>query len=195
METAVATSDERNAMCREPDPRGQSLRHHDGSTKCPMKAQLMISLQKKTAVGRRPNVAVRCCVTPLRAFALAAVLMLAVAPARAQNLPVRIIGINDFHGHLEPGENAIQVEDPTNPGTTVPLRSGGAAFLAARISQLKSEQPNHVVVSAGDLVGASPLASGLFQDEPTIEVMNSIGLDVSALGNHEFDYGVRHILR
>ncbi len=78
---------------------------------------------------------------------------------------------------------------------TVPLRSGGAAFLATRINQLKAEQPRHVVVSAGDLVGASPLTSALFHDEPTIEVMNAIGLEISALGNHEFDRGVAHLLR
>ncbi len=60
---------------------------------------------------------------------------------------------------------------------TVPLRSGGAAFLATRINQLKAEQPRHIVVSAGDLIGASPLTSALFHDEPTIEVMNAIGLE------------------
>ncbi|HZA95921.1 MAG TPA: bifunctional metallophosphatase/5'-nucleotidase [Burkholderiaceae bacterium] len=117
------------------------------------------------------------------------------APASAQNVPVRIIGINDFHGHLEPAGNAIAVPDPANPGRTVPLRSGGAAFLATRINQLKAEQPRHVIVSAGDLVGASPLTSALFHDEPTIEVMNAIGLDINALGNHEFDRGVSHLLR
>lgn len=116
--------------------------------------------------------------------------------ASAQNVPVRIIAINDFHGHLEPGENSVAVPDPANAaGTTVLLRSGGAAFLAARITQLRSEQPRHVVVSVGDLVGASPLTSGLFYDEPTIEVMNAIGVDMNALGNHEFDHGVQHLLR
>ena len=110
-------------------------------------------------------------------------------------MPLRIIAINDFHGHLEPADNAIAVPNPANPATTVPLRSGGAAFLATRINQLKAEQPRHVVVSAGDLVGASPLTSALFHDEPTIEVMNAIGLEVSALGNHEFDRGVAHLLR
>ena len=115
--------------------------------------------------------------------------------ALAQSVPLRIIAINDFHGHLEPADNVIAVPDPAQPSTTVPLRSGGAAFLAARINQLRAEQPRHVVVSAGDLIGASPLTSGLFHDEPTIEVMNAMGLDISALGNHEFDRGVAHLLR
>ncbi|HVE90660.1 MAG TPA: bifunctional metallophosphatase/5'-nucleotidase [Burkholderiaceae bacterium] len=125
---------------------------------------------------------------------MAAACLLPYAPEAAQ-VPLRIIAINDFHGHLEPADNAIAVPDPANPAATALLRSGGAAFLATRIKQLKAEQPHHVVVSAGDLVGASPLTSALFHDEPTIEVMNAIGLDISALGNHEFDRGVTHLLR
>ncbi len=121
--------------------------------------------------------------------------MLCTPSAFAQTVPVRIIAINDFHGHLEPGDNAIAVPDPANPATTVLLRSGGASFLATRINQLRAEQARHVVVSSGDLFGASPLTSGLFHDEPTVEVMNAIGLDVSALGNHEFDHGVQALLR
>lgn len=147
----------------------------------------------KAAVKRgQANVAVRLCGRLLAALTCA---WLFHAPVSAQNVPVRIIAINDFHGHLEPGDNVIAVQDPANRGTTVPLRSGGAAFLATRIKELRAEQPRHVVVSAGDLVGASPLTSGLFHDEPTIEVMNAIGLDINALGNHEFDHGVRHLLR
>lgn len=119
----------------------------------------------------------------------------AISAASAQSVPVRIIAFNDFHGHLEPSDNTIAVADPSDPGTTVLLRTGGAAYLAARINQLKSEQPHHVIVSAGDLIGASPLTSGLFYDEPTIEVMNTIGLDINGLGNHEFDRGVAHLLR
>lgn len=121
--------------------------------------------------------------------------MINTSIALAQSVPLRIIAINDFHGHLEPADNTVAAPDPANPSVTVPLRSGGAAFLATRINQLRAEQPRHVVVSAGDLIGASPLTSGLFHDEPTIEVMNAIGLDISALGNHEFDRGVAHLLR
>ena len=78
---------------------------------------------------------------------------------------------------------------------TRPLRAGGAAHLATLIARLRAEQPRHVVVSSGDLVGASPLVSGLFHDEPTIEVMNAIGLDFNAVGNHEFDRGVDELKR
>ena len=112
------------------------------------------------------------------------------APAR-----IRLIAINDFHGHLEPGENTIDVRDPQDPARTVPLRVGGAAHLATLIARLRAEQPDAVVVSSGDRIGASPLISGLFRDEPTIEVMNTIGLDLNGLGNHEFDRGISELRR
>jgi 5'-nucleotidase len=76
---------------------------------------------------------------------------------------------------------------------TVP--AGGIAYLATHIKQLRRANPNTITVGAGDLIGASPLVSGLFHDEPTIEALNSIGLDVSGVGNHEFDEGVDELLR
>ncbi len=51
------------------------------------------------------------------------------------------------------------------------------------------------MISAGDLIGASPLLSALFHDEPTIESMNKLGLDINAVGNHEFDEGAAELLR
>jgi 5'-nucleotidase len=119
---------------------------------------------------------------------------LATAVASAQ-VPLRIIGINDFHGHLDPGENAIAVAHPQDPERMVPLRSGGAAYLATRIKALRAEANNSVFVSAGDLIGASPLVSALFRDEPTVEVMNQLNLDLNAAGNHEFDQGVAELRR
>jgi 5'-nucleotidase len=115
--------------------------------------------------------------------------------AADSTVAVRVIAFNDFHGHLEPGENAIAVPDPAQPGRTASLRSGGAAHLATLIARLRAEQPGHVVVSSGDLIGASPLVSGLFHDEATIEVMNAIGIDLNAVGNHEFDRGVAELTR
>ena len=73
--------------------------------------------------------------------------------------------------------------------------TGGAAFLATHVAALRAENPNTIVVSAGDLIGGSPLMSALFHDEPTIEVMNQIGLDYNAVGNHEFDEGSTELLR
>lgn len=135
-----------------------------------------------------------------RAAAAASItaLALAIAPAsRSQGSPVavRIIAFNDFHGHLEPGENAVELPDPSDPARRRRVRAGGAAHLATLVARLRAEHPQHVVVSTGDLVGASPLVSGLFHDEPTIEAMNAIGIDVNVVGNHEFDHGVDELKR
>ncbi len=119
----------------------------------------------------------------------------AIAHAQSPYVAMRIIAINDFHGHLEAGDNAVAVPDPADPGRSLSLRSGGAAHLATRIAQLRAEHPAAVVVSSGDLIGASPFVSGMFHDEPTIEVMNAIGIDANAVGNHEFDRGVAQLLR
>lgn len=129
---------------------------------------------------------------------LLAALALAVAPAWAQPSEparVRLIAFNDFHGHLLPGELTITVSHPADAARTLAVRSGGAPFLATRIAELRREQPASVVISTGDLVGASPLVSALFRDEPTIEAMNEIGVDVNAVGNHEFDQGVAELRR
>jgi 5'-nucleotidase len=127
---------------------------------------------------------------------LSAALVLAVLSAQAaQPARVRLIAFNDLHGHLEPGDLTVAVPDPADPTRAVTLRSGGAAFLATRIAQLQREAPASVVVASGDLLGASPLISALFRDEPTVEVMNLIGLDLNAVGNHEFDHGVDELKR
>jgi 5'-nucleotidase len=136
--------------------------------------------------------------TRLLPVALAAALA-AAAPAAAQKprkraerpVTVQLLAINDFHGHLE----------ATTPGrisrgtrrNRVP--AGGAEYLATHVRMLRRRHPNTLVVSAGDLVGASPLLSALFHDEPTIEAMNAIGLDLNAVGNHEFDEGAAELLR
>lgn len=73
--------------------------------------------------------------------------------------------------------------------------AGGAAFLATHIAALRADNPNTVLVSAGDVIGASPLVLALFHDEPTIEVMNQLGLAYNAVGNHEFDKGTAELLR
>ena len=122
---------------------------------------------------------------------------------------VQILAFNDFHGHLLPpsGTNGIIVA-PTNdpiaslPGTKVLedagvalVPAGGAAYLAARVASLRAQNPNTVVVSAGDLTGASPMVSNLLKDEPAIAVMNAIGLDYEAVGNHDFDRGIAELTR
>ncbi|MFY9459334.1 MAG: bifunctional metallophosphatase/5'-nucleotidase [Aquabacterium commune] len=105
---------------------------------------------------------------------------------------VKIIGFNDFHGTLKsPGTfgqntNVIAANRPT---------VGGADYVAGYIASLKSQNPLNVVVGAGDFIGASPLISALFFDEPTVEALNRIGLEFNAVGNHEFDKGAAELLR
>ena len=102
---------------------------------------------------------------------------------------VQILALNDFHGNLEPPTSSSGCVPAVSgcPAPNVP--AGGVEYLATHISNLRALNPNTVVVSAGDLVGASPLISALFHDEPTIEAFNLIGLDYNAVGNHEFDEG------
>ncbi|WP_255453318.1 5'-nucleotidase C-terminal domain-containing protein [Novosphingobium sp. Gsoil 351] len=146
---------------------------------------------------------------------LVAILIPAIAACatvpRGASVPVEvgIIAINDFHGALEPPKQAVptilhgtrRVEP--RPGDAqldqservVAVPAGGAAWLASAIDSVRSKYANHVTVSAGDLVGASQLASSLYLDEPAIGVMNRIGLDFNAVGNHEFDRGAAELKR
>lgn len=101
--------------------------------------------------------------------------------APAAPLEVQVLALNDFHGALEP---------TPLPGRG---RGGGAPLLAAKVKQLRTARS--VLVSAGDLVGGSPLASGLFHDEAAVEVMNALGLAYDGVGNHEFDEGLGELLR
>src|ERR671910_2632445 len=124
----------------------------------------------------------------------AAVLALpATASAKPTDIDVQLLGINAFHGNLEPPAGSGGTILPA-PGQSTQL-AGGAAFLAKHIRDMRATNPNSLVVSAGDLIGASPLLSAAFHDEPTIEAMNQIGLDLNAVGNHEFDEGEAELLR
>ncbi len=106
---------------------------------------------------------------------------------RSRTVNVQILALNDFHGNLEPPSGSS--------GRIGTIDAGGVEYLATHIKNLRQENRNTVVVSAGDLIGASPLLSALFHDEPTIEAFNLIGLDYNAVGNHEFDEGVTELLR
>jgi len=101
---------------------------------------------------------------------------------------VQLLALNDFHGNLEPPTGTIRLPDGTVP-------AGGGAWLAAHVARLRAEEPDTLVVGAGDLVGGSPLASALTHDEPSITLMDALGLDVSSVGNHEFDEGLEELLR
>ncbi len=119
----------------------------------------------------------------------------ALAPPPAATVAVRLVALNDFHGHLEPPPFGWIVPDAASPGGQARIGAGGAAHLATAIRELRSVAPHSTVVGAGDLVGASPLISALFMDEPTIAALDEAGLEISALGNHEFDRGREELER
>ena len=132
-------------------------------------------------------------------LAFAALLVGCAAPTSTQRpsgpVQVKVLAINDFHGNLRPASGGIRIKDPNDPSKTVVVPAGGAEHLATAVALLRAKNPNHIFVAAGDLIGATPLLSALFRDEPTIEAMDLIGLEVSAVGNHEFDKGVDELLR
>jgi 5'-nucleotidase len=117
------------------------------------------------------------------------------ATSDGDTLTVKLIAFNDLHGNLEPPQLSIDAPALSLFGGTVAVPAGGAAYLATAIASLRAENPNHAVISAGDMIGATPLVSALFLDEPTIEVGNALGLDFNVVGNHEFDRGQPELLR
>jgi len=111
----------------------------------------------------------------------------AAKPPKPKTVQVQILGLNDFHGALEP---------PSGSGGRIGVtNAGGAEYLATHVRDLRATNPNTLFVSAGDLIGATPLLSALFHDEPTIEAANLMHLDFNAVGNHEFDEGVYELQR
>ncbi len=100
----------------------------------------------------------------------------------SKEVDLQILAINDFHGNINTFSSSFGA-------------SGGAQNLATNMRAREADATNSVIVSAGDLIGATPLISALFHDEPTIEAMNLIGLDIAGVGNHEFDEGSAELLR
>ena len=121
---------------------------------------------------------------------------------------VQILAFNDFHGNLLPpspsngavlalaDDVAVLGASPVNNGDgTVWVQAGGVAYFAAHLAALRQKNPNTLVVSAGDLTGAAPLLSNAYGDEPTVDIMNTIGIDLEGVGNHDFDHGAPGVLR
>jgi 5'-nucleotidase len=127
------------------------------------------------------------------AFSLAGCSMF--TPRPTEPVPVKILAINDFHGNLKPPQGGIRIKDPADPSKTINVPAGGSEHLATAVKELRARNPNHIFVAAGDLIGATPLLSALFRDEPTIESLGLMGLEVTAVGNHEFDKGTAELLR
>jgi 5'-nucleotidase len=105
--------------------------------------------------------------------------------APGQLLEVQLLGINDYHGHVLPDA----------AGQAAGVDAGGGEYLATKLRQLRQGKKYTLTVAAGDLIGGSPAFSGLFRDEPSVESLNAMELDVSGVGNHEFDEGVAELMR
>ncbi len=103
--------------------------------------------------------------------------------APGQLVELQLLGFNDYHGHVK--------TDAVGFGET----RGGGEYLAAKLKELREGKKNSLTVAAGDLIGGTPAFSGLFHDEPSVESLNAMELDVSSVGNHEFDEGVLELLR
>jgi 5'-nucleotidase len=102
-----------------------------------------------------------------------------------------LLALNDFHGNLDvPTGSSGKINNTS---------AGGAAYLASLLNKQRKQSraagAHTLTVSAGDLIGASPLLSAAFHDEPTITAMNKMHLDLSTVGNHEFDEGVDELMR
>lgn len=128
-------------------------------------------------------------------LALAALSACATLPPEAvsQAENIQVLALNDFHGNLEPlpGEQRYRMAD----GTEARAQLGGAARLGATLAALRAGRAHTVTVAAGDLIGASPLVSAYYLDEPAIAALGRAGLEIAAVGNHEFDKGVAELRR
>jgi 5'-nucleotidase len=115
-------------------------------------------------------------------------------PKVGKTVNVQLLAFNDFHGALEP---------PTGSGGEVTLadgstvEAGGLAYFATHLKALQKEErrTRTLEISSGDLIGGSPFLSALFRDEPTVDAMDQLGLDIATVGNHEFDEGVDELRR
>ena len=108
---------------------------------------------------------------------------------RGQLVELQVLAFNDYHGHLESGTpGSVDVGEDS-------FDAGGGEYLAAKLKQLRRGSKQTLTVAAGDLIGGTPALSTLFHDEPSVESLNAMGLDVSGVGNHEFDEGVEELLR
>jgi 5'-nucleotidase len=122
-------------------------------------------------------------------------------------IKVDLLAINDFHGQLEKVESGSSSNVPTGadpdgsggPQVAPSVLAGGAAYLGWHLGALRADAADRgaktLTVAAGDLIGATPLLSAAFHDEPTVETMNKLGLDITSVGNHEFDEGWRELVR
>lgn len=110
--------------------------------------------------------------------------------AETENIKVQLLGVNDFHGQLDSSSSYDKDKDGVKES-----RIGGVEYLAAYLKAAEKTNPNTLLISAGDMIGASRLVSAAFQDEPTVEAFEAMGFDIGVPGNHEFDEGIAELQR
>ncbi|MCF3106196.1 5'-nucleotidase C-terminal domain-containing protein [Streptomyces roseoverticillatus] len=151
------------------------------------------------ATPPRKRLARRLTATAAALAATAGVLATAVpadARTHGRTVDVQLLSFNDLHGNLEPPQGSSGTVTEAQPdGTTKAIPAGGVEYLANSLRTARKGHEYSITAAAGDLIGASPLMTGLFHDEPTIEAMNKIGLDATSVGNHEFDEGRAELTR
>ena len=112
------------------------------------------------------------------------------------SVKVKIIAINDLHGYLIRAENAeVNLNDPDAKNGVTSVQVGGVSYMASLVNQLRAQQLNAIFVGVGDLIGGSPAISSFTQDEATINILSQMGMEVSVVGNHEFDRGKEELKR
>ncbi|NBM20716.1 bifunctional UDP-sugar hydrolase/5'-nucleotidase [Streptomyces sp. GC420] len=115
---------------------------------------------------------------------------------KSRTVDVQLLSFNDLHGNLEPPTGSSgRVSELQADGTTKTVDAGGVEYLATHLRQAREGNRYSITAAGGDMIGASPLISGLFHDEPTIEALNKLELDVTSVGNHEFDEGAKELAR
>ncbi|MET8294770.1 bifunctional metallophosphatase/5'-nucleotidase [Streptomyces sp. NPDC001272] len=118
------------------------------------------------------------------------------AALKNRTVDVQMLSFNDFHGTLEPPQGSSgTVGELQADGTTKSIPAGGVEYLASGLREARKGHEYSVTAAAGDMIGGSPMLSGLFHDEPTVEALNKLKLDVTSVGNHEFDEGKDELRR
>ncbi|WP_030300877.1 bifunctional metallophosphatase/5'-nucleotidase [Streptomyces katrae] len=115
---------------------------------------------------------------------------------KSRTVDVQMLSFNDFHGTLEPPQGSSGTVSERQPdGTAKAIPAGGVEYLATSLREARKGHEYSVTAAAGDMIGGSPMLSGLFHDEPTVEALNKLKLDVTSVGNHEFDEGKTELRR
>jgi len=124
---------------------------------------------------------------------LAAMLLASGCQKAAEPVQVTVAALNDFHGNLL--ASPFQYPDANAPDGQVKLKAGGLGALSGALAELRKEDPQLLLIGAGDMVGGSPPISSMWADEPSLKALDLLGLKFSVVGNHELDHGKGELLR